>query len=60
MTSMKNSDMKNLELDCPYTKEEVVEAINRLVKYFQNDEKDKDYLGLDDLGIIDIYLNWSN
>ena len=52
--------MKNIEFDCPYTKEEAIEAMNRLVKYFQNDKKDKDYLGLDDLGIIDIYLNWSN
>ena len=60
MTSIKKSDMKNIEFDCPYTKEEAVEAIKRLVEYFKNDKKDEDYFGLDDLGVIDIYLNWSN
>lgn len=47
-------------MDCPYTKEEAIEAINNLVKYFQNGQNDKNYFGLDDLGIIDIYLNWPN
>ena len=44
---------------CPYSKEDAQEALNRLVEYFQNQES-KNYFGLDDLGIIDIYLNWSN
>lgn len=44
---------------CPYSKEDAQEVLNRLVKYFQNQES-KNYFGLDDLGIIDIYLNWSN
>ena len=46
-------------MDCPYTKEDVNEAINNLVKYFQDEKRDKDFFGLDDLGVIDIYLNWS-
>lgn len=44
---------------CLYSKEDAQEALSRLVKYFQNQES-KNYFGLDDLGIIDIYLNWSN
>lgn len=44
---------------CPYSKEDSQEALNRLVKYFQNQEN-KNYFELDDLSIIDIYLNWSN
>ena len=44
---------------CLYSKEDAQEALNRLVKYFQNQEN-KNYFGLDDLGIINIYLNWSN
>ena len=43
---------------CPYTKEEAMEAVNNLIQYFQNGKKDKDFFGLDDLGIIDIYINW--
>ena len=42
---------------CPYTKDEVNEAIRNLVAYFQN-KNDKNYFGLDNLGIIDIYVNW--
>ena len=50
----------NIPFDCcPYPKEDAQEALNRLVKYFQNQES-KNYFGLDDLSIIDIYLNWSN
>ena len=40
----------------PYLKEDAQEALNRLAKCFQNQES-KNYFGLDDLGIIDIYLN---
>ena len=43
---------------CPYTKEEANEAIKNLVKYFTDGKKDKNFFGLDELGIIDIYLNW--
>lgn len=42
---------------CPYTKKEAQEALNRLVKYFK-ENKDTKFFGLDDLGIIDVYLNW--
>ena len=45
----------DVPFDCPFTKEEALEAINNLVKYFQNKE-DGDCFGLDDLGIIEIYL----
>ena len=47
-------------MNCPYTKEEANEAVKNLVKYFTDGKTDKDFFGLDDLGIIDIYLNWSN
>ena len=47
-------------MDCPYTKEDVIEAINNLVEYFQNGQNDKNYFGLDDLGVINTYLNWPN
>ena len=47
-------------MDCPYTKEDVIEAINNLVKYFQNGQNDKNYFGLDGLGVINTYLNWPN
>ena len=47
-------------MDCPYTKEDAIEAINNLVKYFQNGQNDKNYFGFDDLGVINIYLNWPN
>ena len=30
-------------MDCPYTKEDAIEAINNLVKYFQNGQNDKNY-----------------
>lgn len=43
-------EMKNL-----FTKKEAQEAIKRLVKYFQTHENEE-YFGLDDLGIIDIYI----
>ena len=39
-----------------FTKQDAEEAVRRLVDYFQNEKKDKNYFGLDDLGIIDIYL----
>jgi hypothetical protein len=42
---------------CPFNKKDVNEAIQRLVEYFQSEEKDKDFFGLDDLGIIDMYVN---
>lgn len=47
-------------MDCPYTKEDAIKAVRNLVKYFTDGEKNKDFFGLDDLGIIDIYVNWSN
>lgn len=47
-------------MDCPYTKEDAIEAINNLVEYFQNGQNDKNYFGLDDLGVINTYLNWPN
>lgn len=47
-------------MDCPYTKEDAIEAINNLVKYFQNGQNDKNYFGLDDLGIINTYISWPN
>ena len=46
-------------MNCPYTKRDVDEAIERLVKYFKDEKKDKEFFGLDDLGIIDVYLNWA-
>ena len=57
--------MESISMDisfdcCPYTKEDVIEAMNNLVKYFTDGKKDKDFFGLDDLGVIDIYLNWPN
>lgn len=45
---------------CPYSKEDAQEAINNLIKYFQNEQNNKNYFGLDDLGIINTYLNWLN
>lgn len=47
-------------MDCPYTKEDAIEAVKNLVKYFSDGKKDKDFFGLDDLGIINIYLSWPN
>lgn len=47
-------------MDCPYTKEDAIEAVKSLVKYFSSEKRDKNFFGLDDLGIIDIYLNWPN
>lgn len=47
------------KFECPFTKEEAIEAINNLAKYFMDGKKDKDYLGLDDCGIIDLYLNFN-
>ena len=47
-------------MDCPYTKEEAIKAVNNLVEYFTNGKRDKDFFGLDDLDIINIYLNWPN
>ena len=45
---------------CLYSKEDAQEAINNLIKYFQNEQNNKNYFGLDDLGIINTYLNWPN
>lgn len=42
---------------CPFTKKDVNKAIERLVDYFQSEERDKNFFGLDDLGIIDMYVN---
>lgn len=47
------------KFECPFTKEEAIEAINNLAKYFMDGKKDKDYFGLDDCGIIDLYLNFN-
>lgn len=44
---------------CPVTKKEVFDAINRLIEYFQNNKNDKNYFGLDDLGIIDTYISFN-
>lgn len=46
-------------MNCPYTKEDVNKAIERLVKYFKDEKRDKEFFGLDDVGIIDVYLNWN-
>ena len=46
-------------MNCPYTKKDVNEAIKRLVKYFKDEKRDKEFFGLDDIGIIDVYLNWT-
>lgn len=42
-------------MDIPITKRDAQEAIDRLVKFFQSYKGD--FFGLDDLGIIDIYIN---
>ena len=44
-------NMENL-----FTKQDAEEAVQRLADYFQNGKKGKNYFGLDDLGIINIYL----
>lgn len=44
---------------CPVTKQEAIEAINNLVKYFQSPKRDSEFFGLDDLGIIDIYIHFN-
>lgn len=49
METFTEKDMKNL-----FTKEEVLEAIERLVDFFQNYEGE--FFGLDDLGMISIYV----
>lgn len=47
-------DIKTLE-GINLTKQDAQEAVNRLVKFFQQ-YKGK-FFGLDDLGIIDLYIN---
>lgn len=57
--------MENINMDipfdrCPYTKEDANEALQNLFKYFAEGEKDKDFFAIDNLGVIDVYLNWPN
>ena len=47
--------MSNHEL--VFTKQEAQEAVRRLAKFFTS--YDGDYFGLDDVGILDVYLNQS-
>ena len=49
--------MNDFSDECFFNKQDAIDAINRLVKFFQNNKKDKNYFGLDDLGIIDIYIS---
>lgn len=42
-------------LDMVFTKQEAQEAVNRIAKFFQS--YDGDFFGLDDIGIIDVYIN---
>ena len=51
---MMNYSIKDIEKFLP-SKEEAQEALNRLVEFFQNYEGE--FFGLDDLGIIDLYIN---
>ena len=47
-------DIRTLE-GIELTKQDAQDAINRLVKFFQKYKGE--FLGLDDLGIIDLYIN---
>lgn len=47
-------DIKTLE-GIELTKQDAQDAINRLVKFFQKYKGE--FFGLDDLGIIDLYIN---
>lgn len=42
-------------MDISITKRDAQEAINRLVEFFQSYKGE--FFGLDDLGIIDVYIN---
>ena len=42
-------------MDIPITKQDAQKAIDRLVEFFQSYKGD--FFGLDDLGIIDLYIN---